>query len=127
LITKEERVVMKIRMSFFLLTFLCSADFAAAETVVDDSRYCAFAGSSFGLYKKMDAYVLEQCEDGMLMVMGFANADTIATHCKRGTVEAYGLSNDNGEISVVCEYRKEPRKKIGMTLREWKKRKKVLP
>ena len=107
---------MKIGIVLLLLVF---GQFAYA-----DDRLCEVDSYGSGFRKdrnEINDYVLEQCQDGdILHISNGWSADLLGKHCKAGTI--YTVNPD----TIFCEYRKEARRVIRPSNKEWKQMKKNL-
>ena len=116
LIIKGEMIVMKTGIVLLLLVF---GQFAYA-----DDNFCEIQDyPNRGVMKEMNEYVLEQCQDGDVLKMSdsIVSAAAIALagkHCKAGTIQSFRVG------LFFCEFRKEARRVIRPSNKEWKQMKK---
>ena len=86
-----------------------------------DDRLCKVYeyGTKDTIPQEINDYVLEQCQDGdVLKISRGWRRDFLGKHCKAGTI--YTVNPD----TIFCEYRKEARRVIRPSNKEWKQMKK---
>lgn len=102
----------KLTVAFTLLLMFSAQGFGESD------RFCSLYGGK----STINDYVLEQCQDGdMLVDEGTLGARRAARYCKMGTIVTFSPLTAGTKVAVpleprtpsfICEYRKEHRTEI---------------